>query len=102
MKIRALVFEDNDQLRSLISTILEMRGYEVFTFSEPGSCPLYLKDKCPCPLKHTCADIIITDINMPSVTGLDFKILGNWLDDCEKRIDSERKLSDWWFKHKKT
>lgn len=71
MKIRALVFEDNDKLRSLISSILLKRGYEGFDFAEPGICPLYLEKDCPSPPDHTCADIIITDINMPNINGLE-------------------------------
>lgn len=72
MKIRVLLFEDHDLFRSLISSFLRDRGYEVFEFSEAGSCPLYLKGDCPCPLNHSCADIIISDIKMPGITGLDF------------------------------
>jgi len=72
MKIRAFVFEDDDNVRDLITTILEKRGYEVNAFSEPDTCPLYLDHDCPCPLGHECGDIIVTDINMPKINGLDF------------------------------
>ena len=145
MKIRALVFEDNDVFRSVVSSFLTDREYEVFEFPEAGGCPLYLKSGCPCPLNHSCADIIITDINMPGITGLDF--IGNqvthgckvkhfammsfawtseqleqaqrlgchilekpferedlevWLNECEKAINPERELSDWFLLKKKT
>ena len=143
MKIRVLVFDDDEHVRSLVSSILLQRGYEVHQFSEPGSCPLYLEGKCPCPESHTCGDIIITDVNMPKVTGLElienqirrgckvrhfgvmsgvlsnsvvkhaielgckifkkpFEInkLRDWLDQCEKSLNSSRKLWDW-FTHKK-
>jgi len=72
MELRALVFDDNRAIRSLISSVLQERGYEVHAFSEPGACPVFLDRVCPCPVGYTCADIIITDINMPNVTGLEF------------------------------
>ena len=71
MKPRAFVFDDDEQVRSLVSSLLLQRGYDVHQFSEPGSCPLYLEHQCPCPESHTCGDIIITDIDMPNVTGLE-------------------------------
>ncbi len=139
MKIRAFVLEDDDDIRLLVSARLKRRGYEVLSFSEPLSCPIYLDRECPCPREHACGDILITDINMPNVTGLEFienqtrngckgivqnkavmsaawtnaklvraKRIGcqvfnkpdmtekidEWLDQCEKRIDPNRKLTD--------
>ncbi|MCK5595123.1 response regulator [bacterium] len=72
MKLRALVFEDDESICFMIASILEKRGYEVFKFSEVGGCPLFLKQDCPCPLNYVCADIIITDINMSGINGLNF------------------------------
>jgi len=138
MKARALVFDDEPGIRTLLSTILSNRGYEVHAFPQPRSCPLLLESGCPCPPGHTCADIILTDISMPGMTGLEFirnqmkhgckvrnraAISGSWsgsdleravqlgcktfnkpfliadiegwLDDCEKRMDSSRKLWAW-------
>jgi len=137
MKLRAIVFEDNEALRTTISSMLEMRGYEVFSYSEPLLCPVYLDRECP--HEHPCVDVSITDLRMPNMTGLDFienqtrygckaivsnkavmsgawtdeeleraKRLGcqifekpfgineinKWLNECEERIDPNRKLSD--------
>jgi CheY-like chemotaxis protein len=143
MKIRAFVFDDNKQVRELVSELLKNKGYEVYDFSEPGICPIFLDQNCPCPFEHACTDFIITDLNMPIMTGLEFiknqkdygckaeniailsgawsdselkfaKELGyktfnkpiqfqefySWLDECEKNINPNRKLSDW-FKYKK-
>ena len=72
MKLRALVFEDNDILCTTFSRILNNRGYEVFAFPDPSFCPLTHEPHCPCPGKLVCADIIITDIQMPHITGIEF------------------------------
>jgi CheY-like chemotaxis protein len=137
MRTRVFVFEDNETLRSMICTLLESRGYEVRPFSDPSLCPMYLDRNCPCPHSDACADAIITDVNMPNVTGLELlenlnqngckvkcravmsggwtdkdldeaRRLGcrifekpfrldeilEWLNDCEKAIDSKRKLTE--------
>ena len=72
VKIRALVFDDEAGIRAIISYILENRGYEVLSFPDPVLCPVYLNSECPCPREYACADILITDIHMPRVTGLEF------------------------------
>ncbi len=72
MKLRAVVVDDEELVRSLISSILEIREYEVISCSEPLFCPIYLDISCPCPQYQPCCDIIITDINMPNMTGIEF------------------------------
>jgi CheY-like chemotaxis protein len=79
MKLRALVLDDNDIIRSLLSTILMKRGYEVRSFSDPGSCPLFTSHECFCTASEACTDIILSDVRMPHVSGLEFvsKLLKN-------------------------
>ncbi len=71
MRPRVLVFEDNDILRSALEFILDERGYEVFTFSNPSLCQIFDSPDYNCPVDHVCTDIIISDVNMPSKTGLE-------------------------------
>jgi DNA-binding NtrC family response regulator len=71
MALRALIFEDNDILRSTLKCILEEFRYEVFTFSDSGLCPVYDAVNHKCPLDRACADIIISDVDMPTKTGLE-------------------------------
>ena len=71
-KIRALLLEDNDLIRSLMSTVLESRGYEVFKFSTPAICPLQKTPACGCADNSRCADIILSDLGMPAVSGIEF------------------------------
>ena len=67
MKIRAFVFEDDNSLRDFLRRFLTSRGYEVFTFSHPTICEEY-----SCLPSHVGADIILSDVNMPRLTGIDF------------------------------
>jgi DNA-binding response OmpR family regulator len=71
LKPRILIFEDNDILRSTLKYILDKRGYEVFTFWNPNVCQAFDSDNHACPADHACADVIISDVNMPTKTGLD-------------------------------
>jgi len=132
-----VVIDDKDAMRDLICIILKKRGYEIYASSDPLVCPVYLDCECPCPDEHVCTHILITDINMPNMTGLEFikhqkssgcKVqnialisgswtdeniehaksldchvfkkpfeideIGKWLDECEKKIDPNIKLSD--------
>jgi len=71
-KLRAIVLEDDESLKELLSDILSRRGYDVHAFDNPAICPLQLTPKCRCNEKERCADIILSDINMPLITGLEF------------------------------
>ena len=71
MRPRVLLFEDNDILRSTLEYILHEQGYDVFTFSEPKLCQIFDSADHACPADFACADVIISDVNMPAKTGLD-------------------------------
>jgi len=73
MKYRALVFEDEKLLLEVFQHALEIRGYEVFGYTEPSKCRLISEDKFFCQGKDNCsyADFIITDHFMPGMTGIE-------------------------------
>ena len=71
MKIRALIFDDEEIILRLLKTVLMGRGYEVLSYHNPSTCPVHLENVC-CDEDQVCADIIITDIKMPVVDGLTF------------------------------
>jgi CheY-like chemotaxis protein len=72
MKLRAIVFDDDAVLRRMLREICETRGYEVFDFPDPKICPLHVRSSCPCPGETKCTDVIISDVQMSNVSGLDF------------------------------
>lgn len=71
-QLRALVFDDEANIRHLLELLLKRRGYEVITYGDPSLCPLQHTHDCQCEKHEQCADVIITDIDMPHVSGLDF------------------------------
>jgi CheY-like chemotaxis protein len=95
MKIRAFVVDDNEAVRSLLSHILEDRGYEVRASSEPAHCLVYLDRTCPCPKDHACGDIFIVDIDMPNMTGLEF-IENQMLNGCKAIVQNKAVMSGDW------
>jgi CheY-like chemotaxis protein len=72
MKYRTILCEDNESVRKIFNFILEERGYEVFSFEDAGDCPLNSLTECKCSLVNPCSDIIISDVSMPKVSGLEF------------------------------
>jgi len=70
-KLRALLFEDDPVLRELLTLLLQTRGFDVHAYSEPLHCPVYTQGgSCGCPDGVACSDLLITDVEMPRVTGL--------------------------------
>ena len=70
--IRAFIFEDDKLLRILVTGLLRERGYEVLDFPNPGLCPLYQVRVCRCSQEEACGDIVISDLNMGDISGLEF------------------------------
>ena len=71
MRPRILIFEDNEILCSTLKKIFSDRGYEVFAFSNPEMCQAFDAADLTCPADVACADVIISDVNMPTKSGLD-------------------------------
>jgi len=72
MKYRCLIFDDMKEIREMLWKLFDKRGYEVFTFPDPALCPLSEMEVCPCSSEETCADVILSDVNMPIKRGIDF------------------------------
>lgn len=68
---KALVLDDNELLRKLMSTILRSKNFEVFEYSSPieflSQNPICNQNGC-----DEYVDLILTDNQMPGMTGLEF------------------------------
>jgi two-component system NtrC family response regulator len=71
-KLRIVLLEDNDNVRTLLEMLLTHRGYEVISFSKPTVCPLQIQPACRCKNHQSCTDVIMTDLNMPGMDGIRF------------------------------
>ena len=88
----ALIIDDNPEFRSLMQSVAEMAGYKVITFSDPTVFLSQRQESC-CQMETSpCADLILTDNQMPGMTGLEFlttiKNNGCKLPDSKKGIIS--------------
>jgi CheY-like chemotaxis protein len=72
LRPRTILLEDDRQMREMLTLFLEMRGHEVLAYESPALCQAFLGELCKCPQEHPCGDILISDLNMPVMNGLDF------------------------------
>lgn len=71
-KTRTIVLEDNQTEQGILKYLLSARNHEVFTYDNPSICPLQLNPECRCNSDERCTDILISDLNMPIINGLDY------------------------------
>ena len=72
---RIIIFEDDPSLTKLLFLTLTKEGHSVQTFNDPTACPVYKDHEKECPKDKACADVIITDLMIPNMTGIDFLLL---------------------------
>lgn len=72
MKLRILVFDDDEATCTLLQKAFAAKGHEVSTYSSPTQFPFINRQSCPCPPNDPCADVIFADIVMPEMDGIDF------------------------------
>ena len=72
MNYRVLIFDDENQIRKILWSLFDSRGYEVFTFQNPALCPISTEKVCQCKDEKACSDIILSDVNMPIQNGMAF------------------------------
>lgn len=72
--MKAIVFDDEPTIRALLCELLGFRGYQVSAFPSPPSpdCRRRGDQTCPQPENQPCADVILTDLEMPTRSGLNY------------------------------
>lgn len=70
MRVRVFVFDDEPMIRRVFSAIARRCGYDVEVFRGAASC-VPQDGPCACGPGEVCADAILTDHNMPGMSGLD-------------------------------
>ncbi|MEE9523786.1 MAG: hypothetical protein V3V59_03435 [Thermodesulfovibrionales bacterium] len=70
-KKRAIIYDDEPVIVELLRDILSLRDYDVLAFSKPVVCHIYNANVESCDNLQPCADVLITDIMMPEINGMD-------------------------------
>jgi len=66
-----MLYDDDQIVLDMLKLFFVRRGYEVFDYIEPVVCPLKKNPDERCDNFHPCADVIISDYQMPKMTGLE-------------------------------
>ena len=66
-----MIYDDDHDVCSVIRQYCERLGFEVVVFDEPVVCPLYGKGHGSCLKSAPCADVMLTDLNMPKMSGIE-------------------------------
>jgi len=70
-KPRVIILDDDVMVLNSLKKWLSQKDYEVLTFHDLTVCPVYEKRTDHCIKEKPCADIIITDVDMPAMTGIE-------------------------------
>ena len=70
-KPRVLIFDDDAHILSMLERYFSLKGYDALAFDEPSSCSIYGDSADKCDNLYPCADMMITDFDMPHMNGVE-------------------------------
>jgi|MudIll2142460700_1097286.scaffolds.fasta_scaffold07269_2 DNA-binding response OmpR family regulator len=70
-KRRIIIYDDQKIILHILTCYFSQRNYQVVTFESPDVCPIDYKNSSSCENYNACADIIISDLMMPGMNGVD-------------------------------
>ena len=70
-KLRVIVVEDDLATSNLLKEALQGWGCDVLTFPDPTACAVFDNPECDCPMNSPCTDVLITDMMMPNMDGIE-------------------------------
>ena len=70
-KPRVIIYDDDPLILNMLEKYFSLKGYDALAFSEPASCSIYEDSAESCSNLYPCADIMITDFDMPHMNGVE-------------------------------
>jgi CheY-like chemotaxis protein len=68
-KPRAIIYDDDAVVLDMLTQYFVKRSYQVYSYNEPVVCPLYESLADSCENLAPCADVMISDFQMPKMKG---------------------------------
>ena len=93
MRNRVFIFDDEEIIRDLLMDICEDLTCEAHAYVSPSKSPMFVNGEFRWDNRDDCCDVVIADINMPDINGIDF-IWGNQI--AGHSIDHIALISGYW------
>jgi DNA-binding NtrC family response regulator len=68
-KRRVVIYDDDRMILNVLANYFSLHNYDVITFESPVVCPIDYNHSISCEHVKFCADIIMSDLIMPGMTG---------------------------------